>query len=190
MAVYDNLEIYVAYYIGEDLESGEKIYTKPHKIYANVGNPFDIEDMNDIGRVEKYDRTLYVDAGENTQFIREDTRLWVDCIPNESCDNFDYVLTRVSDNIGGYLRLYVNAVAPDTQFMFYSNDGEHIFRIKVYYDKASNTAIVPKNMYLPINKDSLVWYRKPSNIGDTNHLLRYIDKTEYERTYTYNFEDV
>lgn len=188
MANIDNTAIYVAYYIGEDLESGDAVYTEPQEIYANVGTRWSVEEIKDIGRIPDYDRTIYLYAGDKTRFINTTTRLWVDSFPNEARDNFDYTIVRKSDELGGILRLYCLEVVPDTQSLYYCNDGEHIFKIKIFYD--AYTAVIPKDMYCEINEKSKVWYKKPSGVDDTKHLIKLIKKTEYDRTFTYLFEAV
>ncbi len=188
MAETDNRKIFAAYYIGEDIESKKAKYTDPHIIYANVSEPVSYETIEDIGRIPEYDRTIIIGSGSKSEFLREDSLLWVDTIPNDIASNFDYTIARVGDVINGKVKLYCNAIAPNTQFLYHSNDSETIYQTKVFYK--DHVAIIPKNMYFPINADTLVWYMKPSNASSTRALLRLVSKIENEKTYSYVFEDV
>lgn len=186
MAIIDNKEIYISYYIGKDISDNKSKYTEPHIIYANVSEPVSYENIDNIGRIPDYDRTLIIDVGENTEFLREDSVLWIDTIPNTDKDNFDYVIARVGDVKYGKVKVYCNAISPNTQFLYYSTDGENIYQVKVFYDNL--VAIVPKNMYFPITGQSLIWYIKPASVETTNAKINMVSKTENVNTYTYTFE--
>lgn len=187
MAIIDNRAIYVAYYEGENIKTNKGNYTEPHIIYANVGEPVSYETIDDIGRIPEYDRVLVIDVGAKTEFIREDSILWIDTIPNDNKSNYDYVIARVGDEKGGIVKLYCNAIAPNTQFLYYCNDNENIYQVKVFYKDL--IAIVPKNMYFPITAETKVWYMKPKDVTSEKALIRFLDRVEHVKTYSYIFED-
>ena len=190
MANIDNREIYVAYSIGESLSNGKVNFTEPHIVYAQVGEPVSFETIESIGRIPDYDRTIVLDVGENTQYISEDSVLWIDSLPNEAKDNYDYVIARlatVGEGPNQKLKLYCNEVAPNTQFIYYSNDGENIYQLKVFYN--AFTAVVPKNVYFPITQSSLVWYLRPSGIDSARGKIKLVDKIEHLKTFMYVFEE-
>lgn len=187
MAIIDNRDIYVAYYIGENIDTKRKDYTEPHIIYASVSEPVSYETIEDIGRIPDYDRTIILDVGEKTEFVREDSVLWVDTIPNDAKTNYDYVIARVGDPAGGKVKLYCKAVAPNTQFLYYTNDDENIYQVKVFYKDL--IAIVPKNMLFPVNAETKVWYIKPKTIDEKKARIQFVDKVTRTRTYSYIFED-
>lgn len=187
MAVIDNRDIYVSYYIGEDINTKKRSYTEPHIVYASVGEPVSYETIEDIGRIPEYDRVLVIDVGEKTEFIREDSILWIDTTPNDNRSNYDYVIARVGDEKAGKVKLYCNAVAPNTQFLYYTNDDENIYQVKVFYKDL--IAIVPKNMLFPINADTKVWYIKPKTADEKKARIQFLDKISRTKTYSYIFED-
>lgn len=188
MANADNREIYIAYCMGEDVDSEKLVYTEPHTIFANVSEPVSFETLDNIGRIPEYDRTLVVEVGEKTEFIREDSILWIDTLPNENKDNYDYVISRVGDVVNGKMKVYCNAVTPSLQVLYYSNDKTNIYQIKVFFNGL--VAVVPKNMYFPVTSNTDVWYLKPDSVETTKGKIKFVDKIEYIRTYAYVFEDV
>lgn len=187
MALIDNREIYVAYYEGENIKTNKSNYTKPHIVYASVGEPVSYETIDNIGRIPDYDRTIILDIGDKTEFVREDSKLWVDTIPNDSNSNYDYEIARVGDSMGGKVKLYCRAIAPNTQFVYYCNDNENIYQVKVFYKDL--IAIVPKNMYFPINAETKIWYIKPKTVNDLKARIQFLDRVERVKTYSYIFEE-
>ena len=187
MAIIDNREIYISYYKGKDIFTDKESFTEPSSIYANVGQPISYETIDNIGRIPDYDREVIVEVGEKTEFIREDSLLWLDTTPNSNKSNYDYVIARVGDNVGGRVKLYCNAIAPNTQFMYYSPDNQNIYQVKVFYKDL--VAIVPKNMYFPVSKETKVWYIKPTSLDTEKALLKFVEKKENSRTYSYIFKE-
>lgn len=188
MAINDRVPIYIAYKEGENIKTHKESFTEPHLMYAVVSEPISYENIDDIGRIPEYDRTLVIDVGAKTEFLREDSRIWIDTIPNASKDNFDYVIARVGDIVHRQLKIYCNAVAPNTQFLYYCNDGENIYKVKVFYKDL--VAIVPKNMYLPITENTSVWYLEPSSPEVEKAKIKFINKVEGTKTYSYIFKEV
>ena len=187
MAINDRVPIYIAYKKGENIKTDKESFTEPHLIYANVSEPVSYENIDDIGRIPEYDRTLVIDVGAKTEFLREDSRIWIDTTPNDKNDNFDYKIARVGDIVHRQLKIYCDAIAPNTQFLYYCNDGENIYKVKVFYKDL--IAIVPKNMYFPITADTSVWYLKPASPDTENAKITFLDKIERTKTYSYIFEE-
>lgn len=186
MAIIDNRPIYISYYIGENIETKRKDYTEPHTIYANVGEPVSYETIENIGRIPEYDRVLVIEVGDKVEFLREDSILWIDTIPNDNKSNYDYEIARVGDIKNDEIKIYCRAIAPNTQFLYYSNDNENIYQVKVFYKDL--IAIVPKNMLFPITAETKVWYMKPKSIDEKRARIQFIDKVERAKTYSYIFE--
>ena len=187
MATIDNRDIYIAYYEGENITTNKKSYTEPHIIYASVSEPVSYETIDNIGRIPDYDRTIILDVGEKTEFVREDSVLWVETIPNDNASNYDYTIARVGDITAGKVKLYCRAIAPNTQFLYYSNDDENIYQVKVFYKDL--VAIVPKNMLFPVNAETKVWFIKPKTTDEKKARIQFIDKVERTKTYSYIFEE-
>lgn len=187
MAKIDDRDIYIAYYEGENIVTKKKSYTEPHIIYASVSEPVSYETIENIGRIPDYDRTIILDVGEKTEFVREDSVLWVETIPNDKRSNHDYEIARVGDVAGGKVKLYCRAIAPSTQFLYYSNDNENIYQVKVFYKDL--IAIVPKNMLFPVNAETKVWYMKPKSVEEKQSLIHFLDRVEHTKTYSYIFEE-
>lgn len=179
--------LYVAYALGDD---GNKVgYTEPIKIYAQVEDVKSLVLREDVGFVPDYDRLILVPLGEDTQFIDEQSLLWVSVEPNSKHSNMDYKIERVGDVVDNNFILYCNSLTNNTKSLYYKY-GSKIYQIKVDFDKDTLTAIVPFNKYLPITKDTKVWLTKPTNEQTTTNLIRLIKDEKLEKSRKLTFEKV
>ena len=106
MAVQSSLlkPIYVAYALGDI--GGKVIHDEPIKVYAQVEDVKSLVLREDVGFVPDYDRLILVPYGEKTQFIDEQSLLWISVEPNANKSNMDYKIERVGDVIDGNFILY------------------------------------------------------------------------------------
>lgn len=179
--------IYVAYALGND---GTKVaYTEPIKIYAQTEDVKSLILREDVGYVKDYDRLILVPYGEKTQFIDEQSLLWVNVEPNENKSNMDYKIERLGDIIDGNFILYCNHLTNNTKSLYYECGGK-IYQTKLEFDKDTLTAIVPLNKYLPINNNTKVWLTKPTNIDSTTNLVMLSSKEKTEKSYKLIFKKV
>ena len=188
MAIASSLlkPLYVAYALGN--EGDNKIgYTEPIKIYAQTEDVRSLVLREDVGFIPDYDRLILVPYGENTQFIDEQSLLWIDVEPNAKRNNMDYKIERVGDVIDGNFILYCNSLTSNTKSLYY-NYGNKIYQVKVDFDKDTLTAIVPFNKYLPIDKNTKVWYTKPTNAESTIHLIQLVSKERLAKSYRFTFK--
>jgi hypothetical protein len=72
--------------------------------------------------------------------------------------------------------------------MYYSPDNQNIYQIKLFFKDL--VAIVPKNMYFPITKETKVWYKKPKSIETETTLLQFVERKENAKTYSYIFKEM
>ena len=179
--------IYVAYSLGNE---GNKLgYTEPIKIYAQTEDVKSLVLREDVGVIPDYDRLILVPLGENTQFIDEQSLLWVCVEPNDKRSNMDYKIERVGDIIDNNFILYCNSLTNNTKSLYYEYNNK-IYQAKVDFDNDTLTAIVPFNKYLPITKDTKVWLTKPSNSQSTNNLVKLISKERLPKSYRLVFQKV
>lgn len=179
--------LYVAYALGNE---GDKVaYTEPIKIYAQTEDVRSLVLREEVGIIKDYDRLILVPLGENTQFIDEQSLLWVNVEPNAKRNNMDYKIDRVGDIIDGNFILYCNSLTNNTKSLYYSY-GDKIYQAKVDFDKDSLVAIVPSNKYLPINKDTKVWLTKPTSSQSTTNLIKLISKERLQNSNKLTFQKV
>ena len=187
MAKMYKKQIYVANYIGED-EDGKPLYTDTIAIYAFVSSPDSNVTSYNIGLVKSYDRKVSLDIGTNTEFLNEQSRLWIDTVPNDSNAYRDYSIERISDIVNRTFNIYVNRESSNMTNLYYCNDETNIIQVKVAYDGSEKIAVIPKNMYFPIDADSLVWYKKPADATVTTYTLTYVSKELINNSYKITFE--
>ena len=187
MAVQSSLlkPIYVAYALGDI--GGKVIYDEPHKIYAQIEDVKSLVLRDNVGFIPDYDRLILVPYGEKTQFIDEQSLLWISVEPNANKSNMDYKIERIGDVIDGNFILYCNSLTPNTKSLYYERSGK-IYQIKV--DLNELVAMVPFNKYLPIDSKTKIWLTKPTNAETTKNLVQLVSKERLEKSYKFTFVKV
>ena len=180
--------LYVAYTLG-NAQDGKLGYTEPIKIYAQTEDVKSLVLREDVGYVPDYDRLILVPLGEKTQYIDEQSLLWVSVEPNAKKSNMDYKIERVGDIIDNNFILYCNSLTPNTKSLYYENNGT-IYQVKVDLDNDSLVAIVPNNKYLPITTSTKVWLTKPTNDESTTNLIRLVSKERLFKSNRLTFQRV
>jgi hypothetical protein len=187
MAVQSSLlkPIYVAYALGDN--NGKVAHDEPIKVYAQIEDVRSLVLREDVGFVPDYDRLILVPYGEKTQFIDEQSLLWISVEPNASKSNMDYKIERVGDVIDGNFILYCNSLTPNTKSIYYERSGK-IYQVKVDLNK--NVVMLPLNKYLPIDGNTKVWFKKPENAESTDGLVKLVSKQRLEKSYKLTFTKV
>ena len=187
MAVQSSLlkPIYVAYALGDS--NGKVAHDEPIKVYAQVEDVKSLVLREDVGFVPDYDRLILVPYGEKTQFIDEQSLLWISVEPNANKSNMDYKIERVGDVIDGNFILYCNSLTPNTKPLYYERKGT-IYQVKV--DLNDMVAMLPLNKYLPIDSTTKIWLTKPSSVETTTNLVRLASKQRLEKSYKLTFAKV
>ena len=189
MAIQSSLlkPIYVAYALGDI--GGKVIHDEPIKVYAQVEDVKSLVLREDVGFVPDYDRLILVPYGEKTQFIDEQSLLWISVEPNANKSNMDYKIERVGDVIDGNFILYCNSLTPNTKSLYYERNGT-IYQVKIDLDNTNMVAMLPLNKYLPIDATTKIWFTKPSSVKTTTNLVRLVSKQRLEKSYKLTFAKV
>ena len=187
MAIQSSLlkPIYVAYALGDN--NGKVAHDEPIKVYAQVEDVKSLVLREDVGFVPDYDRLILVPYGEKTQFIDEQSLLWISVEPNATKSNMDYKIERVGDVIDGNFILYCNSLTPNTKPLYYERNGT-IYQVKV--DLNDMIVILPLNKYLPIDGTTKIWFTKPSSVETTTNLVKLVSKQRIEKSYKLTFAKV
>ena len=179
--------IYVAYALGDN--NGKVGHDNPIQIHAQTEDVRSLVLREDVGFVPDYDRLILVPYGEKTQFIDEQSLLWISVEPNANKSNMDYKIERVGDVIDGNFILYCNSLTPNTKPIYYERNGT-IYQVKIDFDSVSLVAILPLNKYLPIDSKTKIWFTKPSSVETTTNLMRLVSKQRLEKSYKLTFAKV
>lgn len=187
MAIQTSLlkPIYVAYALGS---VGDKIgHTEPIQIYAQTEDIKSLVLRESVGIIPDYDRLILVPYGEKSQFIDEQSLLWIDIEPNAKRTNMDYKIERVGDIVDGNIIFYCNSLTINTKSLYYEY-GNKIYQVKVDFDKETLTAIVPFNKYLPIDENTKIWFTKPTSSESTINLIKLDKKERLDKSYRFTFK--
>lgn len=189
MAIQSSLlkPIHVAYCLGDI--GGKLIHDEPKKVYAQIEDVKSLVFRENVGYILDYDRLIIVPYGEKTQFIDEQSLLWIDTEPNESRSNMDYKIERVGDVIDGNFILYCKSLTQNTKPLYYEYKGK-IYQIKVDFDNGNLVSFLPLNKYLPIDTNTKIWKTKPTSITTTTNLMRLVSKQRVGKSYKLTFEKV
>lgn len=189
MAIQSSLlkPIHVAYCLGDI--GGKLIHDEPKKVYAQIEDVKSLVLRENVGYILDYDRLILVPYGEKTQFIDEQSLLWIDTEPNESRSNMDYKIERVGDVIDGNFILYCKSLTQNTKPLYYEYKGK-IYQIKVDFDNGNLVSFLPLNKYLPIDTNTKIWKTKPTSITTTTNLMRLVSKQRVGKSYKLTFEKV
>lgn len=189
MAVASSLlkPIYVAYALGSD---GTKvIYENPMRIYAQIEDVKASIMREDVGIVESYDRLILVPYGEKTQYIDEQSLLWVSVEPNATKNNSDYKIERVGDIVDGNFILYCNSLTSNTKPIYYERNNK-IYQVKIDFDSGSMVAFLPLNKYFPVTTKTKFWTTKPTSLESTTNLIELVKKERLDKSYKLTFRKV
>lgn len=182
--------IYISNLIGISAENNTPAYSQPVKFYATVYDlTSKVKQEDYVGREKDYDIYISVPVGSDTSRINEDCVVWVNVVPNERHDNWDYIIERVGVATTD-LPLYCNARKSPKTKLYISNDSRNLYYISVNYDKETNTITAQSNEYIDINENTLVWTKKPMNLTDTAGKIKFVSKTIAENGVKLYFERV
>lgn len=190
MAIASSLleNIYIAYALGADA-NGKMEYAEPIQIKAQIEKKTSTVMRDDAGLYPNYDMLVSIPYNEKTQFIDEQTLLWINVEPNINKSNSDYIIGRVGKIENGNLPLYCNSTTINTKPLYYEYNGK-IYQTKVDFDQNTLIALIPFNKYLPIVESTKVWTTKPNNIASTKNLIQLIKKERLDKAYRFIFKSV
>lgn len=187
MTPNDMSVIYVAFYKGK--RGSKSYYTSPRKIYANVlkNNQNLLEES--VGKFRDYDLALTIPISDELLTINENCVFWVDIIPNDSGDNYDFKAKQPGERVGNDITIYCESIASNNATLYYSDNDKDIFEFKIQYDKSKNKAIVRFDTYIPFNEDCKIWNKKPASASDNTNRIVYDDKILSGNSYIIEFKN-
>ena len=182
---------YVAYLIGN--RKGLPVYKQPHKVYGLVSTPSSLSVNQSIGLDFPYQRIITAKKSRDFEFIDEQSVLWIDILPNsETNTSHDFLVRKVTDiDENGEFQIYCERTNYTTVDFWYEIDGL-IFQKKIPFNITTNVAVIPKNLYLPIEIDETTcWKFNPKDdVTATNGKLVLEDKEDVWDCYVLTFKEV
>lgn len=175
----------------EGIDSNEvPVYGKPNLFYAYV---YDVTSKvvysEYVGREKDYDLSISVPLGTNTSLINEDCVVWVNVVPNENNNNWDYSIVRLGVPTKT-LPLYCSARQSKKKYLYICNDKLTLLRISVNYDSVAKVITSADNEYINIDENTLVWTAKPADLLSTENRIKLVDKVSEKNGIKWYFKDV
>ena len=170
----DKRPIYIANLVGFDL-SNNPIYKKAEKVFAQVNDLSGKIIMNDYGLNDNYRLKVLFEFNDKTKYINEFTRLWVVEKPNDSEDNFDYLISRKLNWERDILEVYLKPVDQDFDMLFTYNESYGIYTFQCLYDEANKTITLPENSLMKINSTTKIWTEEPVDESTTENKIKLVN---------------
>lgn len=181
--------IYVSYKIGDI--NGKSMYEEPVSIVAQVGNMRGATNVENYGKESDYDRLVYLEYNNNTLYIDEHSKIWIDVKPINSESLPDYEIVRCGDVINLVFTLYLKSIGRSLKELWFEYKNK-IYSAKVDFYNNEMKAVIPANMWLPIQLETTpVWYRNPNN-DNTSSLgkMKLVSKTKENNSYILIFDKI
>ena len=186
LAEKDKQDIYVSYRLGVNDESVE--YTDPIKVRGQITDTTGSSKYTDFGKSIDYDKVIYFDMDAKTQYIDEFSKIWVGFVPTLK-DDPNYEIVRYTPIYNGMFMIYVNGIPTNNQDIYYLYN-DKIYSIGIKFDSKTLKGSIPLNMYLPIDNDTKIWYREPTDKDDNSYVIKLVKKIKKQDCYLLKFEGV
>lgn len=129
---------------------------------------------NVTGKQLDYDISLLINVNPKVLNIDEFTIFCLDNIPTENFKNGDYQLQRLGQIENGIIPIYLNKIKFTTPELFFQYDTNTIASYQCNYDNSILTAYINKDIIIPFNESSVIWYRRPENNLQTLNQIKLI----------------
>lgn len=184
LAKKDLKKLYIAYKIGSVDDNIE--YCEPIQVNAVITDVSGSANYKDYGKSLDYDLVLHFEIDSKTQFIDEFTKLWIGITPLSKNDNSNYEIVRCK-RLNNIIYVYANAIAGSNTTIYYLYNNI-IYGNEIIFNKETLKGSVPLNKFLPIDNNSIIWYRKPIDENDTSYRIKLVNKIQKDNCYLLSFE--
>lgn len=185
-ALKDSFKIYFAYRLGIT-ENDTELFADVNSVMAYSSDKSGSSPDDRFGTDSNYTITLIIQDTEQTHYFDRYTKLWLYSTPKSSDDQANYRLVAEPIYRDKQIYLRCQSVAINNKFLFYLY-GDKIVSFSVVYDTDNNKFYVPTNMYLPITKNTKLWYCEPDDKDSEEDTLTIIRKKEYSKFTEYTVE--
>lgn len=175
-ALKDSTKIYYAYRLGIN-SNNQEVFDDIREAMALIAEKSGTVADSRMGSQTSYDVQFIVNLDEDTTKIDEYTRVWLRTLPRTSSDKPDYEIVAKPERANGQMLVSCRSTATNQQEFYYEHNGD-ILRFIAIDDLENFKFIVPKNMYLPIDFDTKLWYDEPEDANDTECRMSIVDIEE------------
>lgn len=178
--------IYYAYRLGFNARNQE-VFGDVNEVVALVSDWSGNATDSRMGTENSYDLQFLVSRDEKTAKIDEYTRVWINMSPRTSDDKPDYEIVMKPTSRDGQVLVSCRSTATNNSEFYYEYNGE-VLRFMAVDDLENYKFLVPRNIYLPIDFDTKVWYDYPDDTDSTENMLEIVDIEENGKYVEYTVE--
>lgn len=173
IAEKNKTNIYCSYKIGE-LNKITK-YTTPIMLSGQFVSLKGNKSPQYYGIDMKYDGIIIVEENNQTVYLDEFTKIWINNEPVEN-SSADYKIQEILPPKDGLKTIYVSSTVKNNSNLWCLYEDGNIYKIDCQLFENNNNeykynAVFPINTYLEINYNTKIWYEEPIDKNDTNSLL-------------------
>lgn len=169
----DKKQIYCAYRLGEN--NGKTRYTEEvHTLECQFTKLNGVKQVNYYGTEMSFNATAIFENTEKNRYIDKFTKFWLSTKPENGNVSAEYKVVGLSDEVDGVIIVWLNSVVQNHTDLWYLSEDNLIYQINVMYDFDTNKAIIPKNMYCPIEPHTKVWDVDPEDNPNATEGLMYL----------------
>lgn len=167
----DKQPIFVANLKGFSLDN-EPIYTEVKLTYGQVNDTGGRVSYNEYGVLESYKLKVLLEYNDINKYTNEFTRFWINHKVNLNEDNYNYVVSRMSDWKNGIMELYLKPAENDYDKLYIYEESLGIYTFQCNYDKEKYLIKLKDSDSVIIDKKTKVWFKEPTDITSTKYLLQ------------------
>lgn len=187
-ALKDSITIYYAYRLGIN-SNGKEIFDDVRETTAYVSDRDGLAPDSHFGTDNDYSLAFLITENENTRYFDKYTKVWIYSSPISSDEQADYKITAEPISRDGQLYVKCESIAVDHHDFYYLKD-EVIINFTVVWDEENSTFYTPRNMYLPLDEETKLWYVEPDNVEDEVGLIKLVEKRTTRKYTAYVVEAV
>lgn len=176
--------INIAYYKGKQKQLLNErqyevdVWDTPFEYNMNISSPIGEIIVELFGTLEKYD-LIGISTNKSLK-INENTKFWVNTLPNEALDNNDYIVKNIKTSINSVAIGLVKKVIGNMKDFWIVNGNETPTKVRLSVDINENntlTVYVKNNDNIDINEETLIWYNKDydETLTDYNYVVDTIE---------------
>lgn len=192
----------IAYYYGKQpsVVAGKSYevdkWDLPIETNLNVFVPSGEITVQLFGTTDNYD--LIATSCDTSLQINENTKFWIDTIPNNATENNDYVVKNVKYSINSIAIGLVKKPVSNIKTIWLSYYDEETttyaqpYKIRISVEENDDdtiTLLANKNDYVPIDENTIFWYRTIYNESLSNFDYVYKSKQEIGNVIKYILDE-
>lgn len=184
----DCIRIYYAYRLGFD-QNGVQQFGAIQSCDAYFSDRSGGFEYAQYGSDTNYGTQLILQDSEATRYFDEYTKIWVFSTPTSSNEQPDYIIKSEPTIRDGQIMFDCDSVAVNNRQLYYLY-GNAIIRFTAVFNESAGMFYTPTNMYLPIDKNTKMWFTEPDDADTAEDVMALKSKRIRTKYIEYAFDIV